>query len=297
MESDELYDLEANKRDHKIEITDIAISKVPYIQYREIPAEHYESLQEIAKMVLETARNENDCNEVVFAYSLDGIELRDKDGEYLAVAFGDEHSVSPESDTDIFHLLRTAKDCVLVLIHNHPNLSKISLQDISYLLKYETINTIHDANTIIERTEMRDYTYIAGDFDHDKSAVDCLYWMNDNGFLSFKDAHDIQQSYDSSLPCSIKKSLRHRLENSYKFILIVGDHTDTVSKGGCQLCRSYNSYGRYCARFYTVDYRSFVKFECDKAVSDNLAIVVLYNSYKINRNLCPESVRWKGTHQ
>ncbi len=166
MGSDELYDLEANKRDHKIEITDIAISKVPYIQYREIPAEHYESLQEIARMVLETARNENDCNEVVFAYSLDGIELRDKDGEYLAVAFGDEHSVSPESDTDIFHLLRTAKDCVLVLIHNHPNLSKISLQDISYLLKYETIKMI----VVVTNMGSINYVVKSGKFDWDKAA-------------------------------------------------------------------------------------------------------------------------------
>ena len=117
-------------------------------------------------MVLETARNENDCNEVVFAYSLDGIELRDRDGEYLAVAFGDEHSVSLESDTDIFHLLRTTKDCVLVLIHNHPNLSKISLQDISYLLKYETIKMI----VVVTNIGSINYVVKSGKYNWDKTA-------------------------------------------------------------------------------------------------------------------------------
>ena len=142
MEEEKLEDLSSNKRDHKVEITDVAISKVPLVKYKCIPEEHYKPLQEIAKMVLETARDENDCNEVVYTYSLNGIDLRNEDGEYLAVALGDEHSVAPESDTDTFHLLREAGDCVLVFVHNHPSLSKVSLQDVSYLLRYETLKMI-----------------------------------------------------------------------------------------------------------------------------------------------------------
>ena len=147
---------------------------------------------------------------------------------------------------------------------------------------------------------MRDCTYIAADFDHDKSAVDCLYWMRRNGYIKFKDAHDLQQSYDSSLSCSIKKSLKYRMDNSFKFILIVGNHTNTVSKGGCQLCGSYNSHNYSCSKGYSVDYRSFIKYECDIAVDAirfGMIIVVLYNSGTVNRNLCPEAVRWKGTHR
>ena len=144
---------------------------------------------------------------------------------------------------------------------------------------------------------MRIYTYIAADFDHDKPAVDTLYWMRSHGYIRFKDAHDLQQSNDSSLACSIKKSLKMRMDNSYKFVLIVGSHTDSVTKGGCQLCSSYNSYTGSCARGNAIDYRSFVKYECDKAVEDGIKIVVLYNSGIVNRNLCPEAVRWKGTHR
>lgn len=143
---------------------------------------------------------------------------------------------------------------------------------------------------------MRDYTYIAADFDHDESAVKTLHKMRDMGYIHFKDAHEIQQSNDSSLACSIKKSLKYRMDCSYKFILIVGNETDKVTKGGCQLCSSNNSYTKSCARGNSVDHRSYIKFECDKAVEGELKIVVLYNNNSIDRNLCPEVVRWKGTH-
>ena len=41
---------------------------------------------------------------------------------------------------------------------------------------------------------------------------------------------------------------------------------------------------------------SFIDFECEKAVRDGLKIVVLYNDTNIYRSMCPESVRYKGTH-
>ena len=144
---------------------------------------------------------------------------------------------------------------------------------------------------------MRYCTYIAADFDHDKSAVDVLYWMRLHGYLQFTDAHDLQQSSDSSLACSIKKSLKYRMDNSYKFVLIVGSHTDSVTKGGCQLCPSYRSNNYSCARGNPVDYRSFIKYECDKAVEAGIKIIVLYNSGTVNRDLCPEAVRLQGIHR
>lgn len=140
------------------------------------------------------------------------------------------------------------------------------------------------------------YTYIAADFDHDEDAVNHLHYLKERGLITFLDAHEIQQSYDSSLACSIKKSLKHRLDNSYKFVLIVGNHTNTVSKGGCQFCDSYNSYLKYCAKGYSVDYRSFIQFECDNARNLGLDIVVLHKNIVVDRNLCPEAVRRTGSH-
>lgn len=147
-------------------------------------------------------------------------------------------------------------------------------------------------------TTYRTKTYIAGDWDNDKDAVDQLYkWnANKNLTLSFTDAHDLTKSRDTSLNCSIKASLKKRMDASKTFVLIVGEHTNTVTAGSCVWCGSYNSNTYSCARYYSIDYRSFIKYECDKAIEAGIKIVVLYNSTKIDKNKCPEAVRNEGTH-
>lgn len=144
----------------------------------------------------------------------------------------------------------------------------------------------------------RTKTYIAGDWDHDKDAIDQLYKWNDSNKwgLSFSDAHDLTQARDSSLNCSIKRSLAIRLNSSKTFVLIVGDETDSLRAGSCQYCSSYNSWTRSCARGNYVDYRSYIDYECEKAVADNLNIIVLYNKTYCAKSKCPEAVRNVGYH-
>lgn len=144
----------------------------------------------------------------------------------------------------------------------------------------------------------RTRTYIAGEWDGDKDAIDQLRKWNDSKFwsLSFTDAHDLTQARDSSLNCSIKSSLAARLDASKTFILIVGDTTKTVRSGGCQYCNSYNSWTGNCARGYSVDLRSYLEYECTKATRDGLKIVVLYNSSSIDKSKCPDSIKNTGTH-
>ena len=117
------------------------------------------------------------------------------------------------------------------------------------------------------------------------------YWS-----LSFTDAHDLMQARDSSLNCSIKASLSKRLDASKTFVLIVGSNTKTVRSGSCQYCSSYNSYTYRRARGYNVDYRSYVEYECEKAVRDGLIIMVLYNAASVNKSKCPDIVKNIGTH-
>lgn len=54
------------------------------------------------------------------------------------------------------------------------------------------------------------------------------------------------------------------------------------------------------ARGYSVDYRSYIKYECDKAkeaYKDGVMnIIALYNSCSVNRSLCPETLRYVGLH-
>lgn len=145
----------------------------------------------------------------------------------------------------------------------------------------------------------RTKTYIAGDWDGDKWVIEKLYDWNKSGKyqLSFINAHDLTQARDSSLNCSIKKSLKIRLDASKTFVLIVGDQTKNLKAGGCQLCRSYNRWNKSCARYLNnVDYRSFVQYECEIANKDIPNIVVIYNDSKVERTKCPDVLKYVGTH-
>ncbi len=144
----------------------------------------------------------------------------------------------------------------------------------------------------------RTKTYIAADWSGDKNAVDQLHKWNDSNYwdLSFVDAHDLTQARDESLNCSIKSSLSKRLDVSKTFVLIVGNNTKTVRSGSCQYCYSYNSWTKSCARGYSVDYRSYIEYECQKAVRDGLKIVVLYNAASVNKSKCPDTIKAEGEH-
>lgn len=144
----------------------------------------------------------------------------------------------------------------------------------------------------------RTKTYIAADWDSDQDAVNKLHEWNDSNYwsMSFHDAHELKQARDTSLPCSIKRSLKDRMDASKVFVLIVGDHTATVTKGSCQHCASYNSYWKRCAKWDTVDLRSFIKYECDKALEAGIKIVVLYKDTVINKAKCPAVLQNVGIH-
>ena len=144
----------------------------------------------------------------------------------------------------------------------------------------------------------RTRTYIAGDWDTDKDAVEQLRHWNESNYwsLSFTDAHDLMSARDSSLNCSIKYSLKKRMDVSKTFVLIVGDHTNTVTAGSCRWCDYYDTINYRCLKGYGVDNRSYIKYECDKAVEAGLKIIVLYKSTKIDYSKCPESVRNRGVH-
>lgn len=148
----------------------------------------------------------------------------------------------------------------------------------------------------------RTRTYLAGDWDGDRNLIQTIKDWNKNGHLAldFTDAHDLMQARDGSLNCSIKESLSKRLNASKTFVLIVGEKTNSVTSGSCKYCKNYNSTYQYCTHNKSVDYRSYIKYECDKAERDSrdgsMHIVVIYNSMYVYKDRCPESVRNIGTH-
>lgn len=137
----------------------------------------------------------------------------------------------------------------------------------------------------------RTKTYLAGDWTGDKDAIEQLHkWNNSNYWgLSFHDAHDLTQSSDGSKNCNIKASLRTRLDASKTFVLIVGDGTRSRRAGECNYCWDTSNCGNSSNK-------SFIEYECDKAVRDGIKIVVLYNAAMVNRNKCPDALKNVGTH-
>ena len=139
----------------------------------------------------------------------------------------------------------------------------------------------------------RTKTYIAGDWTGDKDAIEQLYKWNSSNYwaLSFHDAHEITQSSDNSKNCSIKASLRLRLDKSKTFVLIVGDGTKSRRAGECNYCIDNSSCGNSSNK-------SFIEYECDKAVrdKDKLKIIVLYNDSIVDKNKCPDVLKNEGTH-
>ncbi len=147
----------------------------------------------------------------------------------------------------------------------------------------------------------RTKTYIAADWDNDFDAVKQLHDWNDNPYyskLDFVDVYEFVQARDTSLPCTIKRSLNDRMNMSKTFILIVGNKTNSVTKGGCQYCRNYiNSFWPpYCLSRNFINYESYIEHECELAIKANINIVVLYNSSYVHKDLCPEVIRNVGVH-
>ena len=47
---------------------------------------------------------------------------------------------------------------------------------------------------------------------------------------------------------------------------------------------------------YSVDYRSYIEYECEKAVEAGIKIVVLYNSTTVDKSKCPDVIQSHGKH-
>ncbi len=155
----------AKKRNHKIMITDEAINKIPRIKYRNIPENEYDNLWDLAKNVLKISKEENNSNEVAITYSLNNAKLIERGERYIGVALGSEHDVDPLSDTTAYHLVSSVKECVVIVLHNHPSLSDFSLTDVQFLLKYDNVKMM------VVITNLGSISYLAkgGKYDLEKA--------------------------------------------------------------------------------------------------------------------------------
>ena len=157
---------------------------------------------------MKISRDENDCNEVAIAYDLDGPQKELDGEEYLAWAKGDEYSVEPMSDTETNHVIVSAKGCVVVILHNHPNLSKISLEDVMFMLRLSTVKMV----VAVTNRGAIGYIVKTGDYEKNKLAA---YKLMEEAVERNNRATSLKQKQDA---CD------YFLNNCYKVGLIYEDH-------------------------------------------------------------------------
>lgn len=129
---------QAKKYGDKIVITDIAIQKVRYIEYKDLTEAQNAIMQRLAKEVLFLSQKYNNSNEVAITCDL---ALSDPLENY-GICLGDEHSVDVCSDTQSNHLIVSAKMCTVVILHNHPSLQTFSLDDIRFFVANRGISIL-----------------------------------------------------------------------------------------------------------------------------------------------------------
>ncbi len=185
-------------------ITEEAIQNVPRIEYKGIPEEEYDNIWMLAKNTLQISKYQNDSNEVAITYSMD---LDDSENDInIGVSLGKEHSVDPLNDTDSFHIVFSAKDCVVIVLHNHPSLSDFSLLDIQFLLTYKAVKMM----VIVTNLGSVRYLVKLDQYDRTKAIalMDKAIELNN----SAKNLKDIQKAAD------------HFLKNCYTVGIIYKNH-------------------------------------------------------------------------
>lgn len=134
-------DLTQNKRNCKVFISNQAEDKVMQFNITDISEFDNNLLQLLTKKVLSIAREENNSDEVSITCKL-GYSCID-DIEF-GITIGDEHDVGPEGNPISYSQINFSgyNDCGVVISHNHPSLSSLSLNDIGFFLTKDSIKII-----------------------------------------------------------------------------------------------------------------------------------------------------------
>jgi proteasome lid subunit RPN8/RPN11 len=154
-----MNDLEqAKRRNRKVYITDVAIDKVPYVEYQGFTDEQNKIMRELAKDVLLLSKEENESNEVAIT-----CDLGAKDPlKNFGVALGTEHEVDILADTFSNHIIVSKKSVAIVVLHNHPSTQTFSLQDIQFFIQYpmlEVIVVVSNQGTVHYLKRDKEYDY------------------------------------------------------------------------------------------------------------------------------------------
>ena len=127
-------ELHSKDRFKKVTITDVAISKVQRIRYKDLTEEQNSALYNLARLVLLRSQMENNSDEVAYT-----IDLDDLDGKRGFVK-GDEHEIMIGADAVSYHLIRAGRK--VAIVHNHPSTQTLSMQDIYLFISNKPVHVI-----------------------------------------------------------------------------------------------------------------------------------------------------------
>ena len=122
----------------KTKITDKAIRQIPFIKFSGISHEACERIQRLEKMLLVISRERNNSNEVAITSHMDEKGYPDC-GEALGIAYGNENSVNILNDKNSRLLFEKSSNLAVICMHNHPNNSSFSLNDLVFFLNHDQI--------------------------------------------------------------------------------------------------------------------------------------------------------------
>lgn len=145
---------QAKKRDHKINITDIAINNVGKVKLSDFTDNQINDMQIKHKELLKIAKDKNDSNEVLF---IDDLNFKSE-----VQILGDEFSVSPASNPFAVSVITNAERQSLIYLHNHPSTNSFSVGDIDTFICEGTIkamSVVTNQGEVYVLNKTRNYDY------------------------------------------------------------------------------------------------------------------------------------------
>ncbi len=112
---------------------------VPLVKFPGIPQNECIIINELAKEVLRVSRDKNNSNEVAITYLMGYDGPKEDCQKYRPMVLGNETGIDIEADPDTYHLVNTTGSVVIINMHNHPSGSEISIEDLMYFLKKQSL--------------------------------------------------------------------------------------------------------------------------------------------------------------
>lgn len=146
LKEEELYSLAeqlSQSNNKKRLITDVSISKIPYVVYPDLDTNLNLVIHELAEHLLFLAKKDNDSNEVAITFNLED-NFKIKEGiekvlEKVGICFGTQNETDLFSDTQTMSIINRARSIAVINMHNHPSCSSFSVTDISTFLKESVV--------------------------------------------------------------------------------------------------------------------------------------------------------------